>query len=75
MKGYVITMTIDGEATTNYWDGSAPIGQVDGALFIDDLATARQTAGSLQAAYTDRSVGVLAANKGIQLTPPVVAAL
>ena len=67
MKGYVISMKVDGETSTTYWDGTVPVQALDQCLFIEDLSTARQTAGGLQASYTDRVVGVLGANKGIQL--------
>lgn len=67
MKGYVIAMTVDGESSTNYWNGTAPVQNLDEALFVESIATARQTAGSLQAGYTDRVVTVLPGNKGIQL--------
>jgi hypothetical protein len=75
MQGYVISMLVDNEPTVMYWDGSSTNSNVDEALFIDSLATARQTAGSLQSSHTDRKVDVLEANKGIQLTattPPTL---
>lgn len=76
MKGYVITMQVDGDASTTYWDGTVPVQDIDKALFIESLASARQTAGSLQSGYTDRTINVLGANKGIQidtpLTPPSI---
>jgi len=72
MKGYVIAMQVDGADIRVYWDGTTPVNDVDQSLFIEDLATARQTAGNLQTSYTDRDVDVLAATKGVQIigSPP-----
>lgn len=70
MTGYVISMLIDNESTSLYWDGSTTISNIDQALFIDSLSTARQTAGSLQSSFTDRDVNVLPATKGVQLIAP-----
>lgn len=73
MDGYVIVLESD--ETNNpsaYWAGDATTSNLDDVAFFADIVAARQVAGNLQSQYTDRTVKVTAAIKGIQLnTPPI----
>lgn len=72
MDGHIIAFKEDANNTSiTYWDGTNGISDLDQSLFISDIVTARQTAGTLQTQYTDREVIILAASKGVQLKTPL----
>lgn len=71
MNGYVIVLEHDeGDQPPAYWANSATTQNLDEVTFFNDVTSARQTAGTLQTQYTDRSIKVVPATKGIYLKTP-----
>lgn len=71
MDGYVIVLEHDEAGDTPaYWAGDATTSNLDNVAFFSDVVSARQTAGTLQSQYTDRTVKIAAATKGIVLKTP-----
>lgn len=72
MDGYVIVLQNDeGNDPPTYWAGDATTSNLDNVTFFTDIVAARQSAGNLQTQYTDRTVSIAPATKGITLnTPP-----
>lgn len=72
MDGYVIVLEHDeGNQPPAYWTGSATTGDLNEVTFFSDLVSARQAAGTLQTQFTDRSIRVVPATKGIYLKTPL----
>jgi hypothetical protein len=71
MDGYVIVLEHDDDSSTPaYWASSATTNNLDDVAFYSDIVAARQAAGTLQNQFTDRTVKIVPASKGIQLNPP-----
>lgn len=67
MDGFVIVLEHDDNQSISYWADSSPTESLEKATFFTDAVTARQASGKLQAQYTDRTVRIAAASKGVQL--------
>lgn len=71
MDGYVIVLEHDeGNDSLAYWAGDATTSNLDNVVFFNDIVAARQAAGNLQSQYTDRTVRIASATKGIRLNTP-----
>ena len=71
MIGYVIVLEHDeGDQPPAYWANTATTQNLDEVTFFSDVVSARQTAGNLQTQFTDRSIKVVSATKGIHLNSP-----
>lgn len=77
MDGFVVTLKQDNSplGQIGYWAGNSITESLDDALFLPDIVVARQTAGTLQNQFTDRTVLVAPVTKGIQLTNVVSSSL
>lgn len=72
MDGYVIVLEHDeGNHPPAYWASTATTQDLNDVTFFTDIVTARQAAGPLQSQFTDRSIRVVAATKGIYLKTPL----
>lgn len=71
MNGYVIVLEHDeGDQPPAYWASTATTQNLDEVTFFSDVVSARQAPGTLQSQYTDRSIRVVSATKGIHLNTP-----
>ncbi len=72
MDGYVIVLEHDeGNDSSTYWAGDATTSNLDDVAFFSDVVAARQAAGNLQSQFTDRTVRIASATKGIRLNTPL----
>lgn len=68
MDGFVIVLEHDeGNSDPAYWASTATTQNLDDVAFFSDIVSARQAAGPLQSQFTDRTVKIVPATKGIQL--------
>lgn len=71
MNGYVIVLESDESSNpASYWAGDAATSELDKSAFFTDITAARQSAGNLQSQYTDKTVRVVKASKGIVIDTP-----
>lgn len=71
-NGYVIGISTDSNTNPDqYWGGAVPVADIEEAVFIGDLGTARVEAGKVQSITPDKHVEPYPAVKTTAHNPPL----